>query len=139
MQLPQKQIYLGLFFLLFTANAVVGHFVGLQYLDRAAEMQRVHREGGDPSTVELGEGVTVRAASMLVLNLPFFGALGWIGRSAEPAPGILYWIALVLGATYLPAFITLCTYLLLNAPQVQGLPGVNWTDDPKDDDDDERK
>lgn len=141
------QIFLGLFFLLMTANAIFCHAVGREFIETAQQIRLVEAAGGDPQAAAAVDDRTMGGGNLLILlNLPFFGALGLIVRAADPSMGFLYWGTLLLGSTYLPLFISLCLFFLAHPPSHPSTyPGVEWEDgepmddDPKEDDDDRQR
>lgn len=138
------QIFLGLFFVLMTANAIFCHSVGREFIETARQIRLVEAAGGDPEEMVVVDDRTLGGGNLLILlNLPFFAALGFIVRAAEPSMGPLYWGTLLLGSTYLPLFVSLCLFFLAHPPSHPSTyPGVEWDDgdpmddDPQEDDDD---
>ena len=138
------QIFLALFFCLAIGNAIFSHSVGREFIITAQQIRAVERMGGDPEKeVEVNERAVRHGNLMVLLNLPFFGALGLLVRAEEPTMGFLYWTILLLGSTIIPFFVSLCLFFFAHPPSHPSTyPGVEWDDgepfedDPLEDDDD---
>ncbi len=123
------QVFLGLFFLLYISNAVFSHYVGVEYLRTAREIKAAEQLGADPNTVEVSGGQRGRGGLLIFANAPLFITLGLIVRGEDPSAGLGYWAALLLGATYLPLFLSACLFFLVYAPShPHTFPGVEWND-----------
>lgn len=137
MKLPRAQIFFGLFFLLWFINCVLSHSVGREFLDTAQKMAELSEE--ERAEFQPDESQQNQGFALLFTNLPLFLGLGLIVRGEDPGAGPFYWALVVLGSVYLPAFITLCIYLIATPPSAGiSMPGVDWDDGslPEDDDDD---
>lgn len=137
--LPREQLFLGLFFVLFTANAVFSHYVGTVYTSHAQEVNAALALGPPAEPLPLLSESQLGLGRITVLtNLPLFVVLGLIVRSADPGMGFGYWASLVVGSTYVPFIITMLVYFLVHAPRdPRHFPGEdNPADDIDEDDDD---
>lgn len=145
MAVSRFQVYSGLFFLLLAANTILSHAVARDFVAWANEVRRAEQTGLDPAeAVPVAEEDLSRGVVLMVTNLPLFAGLGWIVRAEQPAMGPLYWVLLLLGATYGPLIVTGSVYLLINAPKGPGsFPGAEPDGGPndheEDDDDDDTR
>lgn len=139
----RKQVFLGLFFVLWMGNCVLAHVAARPFVERAQVAHTIQAAGGDPAEVAPGEDQVAQGAGLLVVNLPLFVGLGVIVRQDPPETGKLYWSLVVLGSTYIPLFLTLCVFFFFHPPKGRmPLPGVMDDDEylaDEEDDDVRRK
>lgn len=139
-RISSSQILLAIFFITLIANTVFCYWVGTGFVQVAQEMHAVEDAGGDPSEVQVDENLMGSGRLLVIFNIPLLVTVGAIAREAEPSIGIGFWVALILGSTYVPAIITFMMYIWFTPPHQRGpLPGVDWdSEDFKKGDEDER-
>ncbi len=124
------QIFTTAFFIFLIINTIFCHSVGTQFIETAQQIKRIEKAGGDPEQeVEVSEKLLGRGQMVIVLNLPLFVTLRFINTSETPSAGIGYWIALILGSTYIPLALSLLVIFTIYAPKsLNTLPGVEIED-----------
>ncbi|CAN5430605.1 hypothetical protein BH09SUM1_BH09SUM1_04500 [soil metagenome] len=131
----KQPIIFVLFVALWLSNIMLSNHYGSDVLRLARE---IPRDSKAPLTEEQRLRIS-HSSILLFTNMPLFLAVGPMAKAPIPKPTAFYWVAVTLGSTYIPFFLTLLTYLTVTAPSSRMLPGMrrNDTAATEEDDDDE--